>query len=105
MRNRNLHADLNAGLDIARIAKAGRKAVRLELLEQTAPQPHAPDLWYGFAPLKAARLDYMVQKATKMGVGTIQPVIERTYRFDQIVEAHRHVDGGHKKDSVILTFE
>ena len=37
--------------------------------------------------------------------GHLTPVIERKYRFDQIVEAHRHVDGGHKKGSVVLTFD
>lgn len=40
---------------------------------QTAPT----DLHYLFAPLKAARLDYMVQKAVEMGVGRLQPVITR----------------------------
>ncbi len=38
-------------------------------------QPKSNDLWYFFAPLKKSRLDYMVQKATEMGVGTMQPVI------------------------------
>jgi 16S rRNA (uracil1498-N3)-methyltransferase len=33
------------------------------------------DLWFGFAPLKVGRLDYLVQKATEMGAGIIQPVI------------------------------
>src|SRR5262249_6220594 len=51
--------------------------VTLELVEQTAPQPPRADLWYGFAPLKAARLDYVIQKATEMGAGMIQPVITR----------------------------
>ena len=35
------------------------------------------DLWFGFAPLKTGRLDYLVQKATEMGAGVIQPVITR----------------------------
>jgi 16S rRNA (uracil1498-N3)-methyltransferase len=41
--------------------------------EQTVP----PDLHYLFAPLKAARLDYMVQKAVEMGVSRLQPVFTR----------------------------
>ena len=65
------------GAWLARLATAGKKAVALELMEQTAPQPPAADLWYGFAPLKSARLDYVVQKATEMGAGVIQPVITR----------------------------
>ena len=41
--------------------------------EQTAPG----DLHYLFAPLKAARLDYMVQKAVEMGVSRLHPVLTR----------------------------
>jgi 16S rRNA (uracil1498-N3)-methyltransferase len=61
----------------AHVVEAGRKVLTLALDEQTAPQPPPATLWYGFAPLKAARLDYVVQKATEMGAGIIQPVITR----------------------------
>lgn len=60
---------------LARIAETGRKAVRIAAVEPTRPQPAAPDLVYAFAPLKAGRLDYMVQKAVEMGAGVLQPVI------------------------------
>lgn len=65
------------GAWLARIADANRKTVQLELVLQTARQTPASDLWYGFAPLKTGRLDYVVQKATEMGAGIIQPVITR----------------------------
>jgi len=39
----------------------------LKLVAQTRPQDRLPDLAYIFAPLKHARLDYMVQKAVEMG--------------------------------------
>ena len=37
--------------------------------------------------------------------GELKPVIDSVLPFDQIVEAHRLVDGGHKTGSVVLTFE
>ncbi len=60
---------------LARVAAKTKKAVRLEAVEQTRPQPASPDLLYCFAPLKQGRLDYLVQKAVEMGAGVLQPVI------------------------------
>ncbi len=65
------------GAWLARVTDPHRKGVRLELVVQTAHQTEAADLWFGFAPLKTGRLDYLVQKATEMGAGAIQPVITR----------------------------
>jgi 16S rRNA (uracil1498-N3)-methyltransferase len=66
------------GAWLAKIGDAHRKGARLDLEVQTAHQTPRSDLWYGFAPLKTgARLDYVVQKATEMGAGVIQPVITR----------------------------
>lgn len=59
----------------ARVAAVSKKAATLEVGTQTRPQPPTPDLVYAFAPLKAGRLDYLVQKAVEMGAGIIQPVI------------------------------
>ncbi|EIG59277.1 16S rRNA (uracil(1498)-N(3))-methyltransferase [Bradyrhizobium canariense] len=49
----------------------------LVILQQTRPQDRLPDLSYVFAPLKHARLDYMVQKAIEMGAASLQPVLTR----------------------------
>jgi 16S rRNA (uracil1498-N3)-methyltransferase len=65
------------GAWLSRIVVADKKGVTLELDVQTAHQTPPSDLWYGFAPLKVGRLDYVVQKATEMGAGVIQPVITR----------------------------
>jgi NADPH:quinone reductase-like Zn-dependent oxidoreductase len=35
--------------------------------------------------------------------GHYRPVIDRRYRFEEMVEAHRHVDAGHKRGSVVVT--
>src|SRR5580704_19349572 len=47
----------------------------LAIVAQTRPQDRLPDLAYIFAPLKHARLDYMVQKALEMGASSLQPVL------------------------------
>jgi 16S rRNA (uracil1498-N3)-methyltransferase len=63
------------GAWLGKLSQAGKKSATLDLVVQIAHQPPASDLWFGFAPLKVGRLEYLVQKATEMGAGTIQPVI------------------------------
>ncbi len=54
----------------------GRKrSLSLAVTEQIRPQSAGPDIDYLFAPLKRSRLDYMVQKATEMGVARLRPVM------------------------------
>ncbi|MDB5511578.1 MAG: rRNA ((1498)-N(3))-methyltransferase [Enterovirga sp.] len=62
---------------LARITASGRKGASLEAAEAVRAQPPASGLLYLFAPLKHARLDYMVQKAVEMGVGALKPVFTR----------------------------
>ena len=59
----------------ATLASEGRRRAALEVGEQTRAQPTPGDLDYLFAPLKHARLDYMVQKAVEMGATRLQPVL------------------------------
>lgn len=47
----------------------------LQAERQTRAQSSAPDIHYLFAPLKHARLDYMVQKASELGATLLQPVL------------------------------
>jgi 16S rRNA (uracil1498-N3)-methyltransferase len=59
---------------MARLSGGRRKAV-IALERRTRPQPKSSDLLFAFAPLKHARLDYLVQKAVEMGAGIVQPVL------------------------------
>ncbi len=57
--------------------EGARRAATLRVESRTRPQTAPADLHYLFAPLKAARLDYMVQKAVEMGAARLQPVLTR----------------------------
>src|ERR1700704_5278013 len=64
---------------------AGRKRPdSLAIIAQTRPQDRLPDLAYVFAPLKHARLDYMVQKAVEMGASSLQPVLTRFTQVSRV---------------------
>jgi 16S rRNA (uracil1498-N3)-methyltransferase len=63
----------------------GRKRLdSLSIETQTRPQDRLPDLAYVFAPLKHARLDYMVQKAVEMGASMLQPVLTRFTQVSRV---------------------
>jgi 16S rRNA (uracil1498-N3)-methyltransferase len=59
------------------LTDGGKRSAALDVGEQTRPQTPPLDLHYLFAPLKHARLDYMVQKAVEMGAARLQPVLTR----------------------------
>ena len=70
----------------------------LMIVTQSRPQDRLPDLACVFAPLKHARLDYMVQKAVEMGASSLQPVLTR---FTQVTR----VNGERMRANVIEAAE
>ena len=60
---------------LARLAASGKRGAALRPVEQIRPQPETFGPTYAFAPLKQARLDYMVQKAIEMGASRLSPVL------------------------------
>ncbi|WP_289032412.1 16S rRNA (uracil(1498)-N(3))-methyltransferase [uncultured Roseibium sp.] len=74
----------NDGEWLAEIRATGRKACHLDLVERVREQTNANDLQYLFAPLKHARLDYMVQKAVEMGAGALRPVMTQHTQSSRI---------------------
>jgi 16S rRNA (uracil1498-N3)-methyltransferase len=63
---------------------AGKRTRTLAVKTRTRVQEPAPDLHYLFAPLKHARLDYMVQKAVEMGASRLQPVLTEHVQVTRI---------------------
>ncbi len=59
----------------AGVSGTGKRDAALAVEEQLREQPAAHDLLFLFAPLKHARLDYLVQKAVEMGASRLQPVM------------------------------
>ncbi len=58
----------------ARIEGFGKGWCTLKLEEKCRDPGPEPDLWLVFAPIKRARLDFIVEKATELGVSALWPV-------------------------------
>jgi 16S rRNA (uracil1498-N3)-methyltransferase len=52
-----------------------KKSVMLAVQEQIRAPQTEPDLWLCAAPIKKAHFDYMIEKATELGVAVIQPIL------------------------------
>jgi 16S rRNA (uracil1498-N3)-methyltransferase len=74
------HVSLFNGRDgewSARVAELTKRSCTLECERRIAEQSEVPDLWLCFAPIKKTPADYVVQKATELGVRALQPVVTR----------------------------
>jgi 16S rRNA (uracil1498-N3)-methyltransferase len=60
---------------LARIADAGKKRMSLVVEGQTREPESIPDVWLAFAPVKRAQTDWLVEKATELGVARLVPVM------------------------------
>jgi 16S rRNA (uracil1498-N3)-methyltransferase len=60
---------------LCELAESGQRGARIAVRRQLrAPEPEA-DLWLLFAPIKRARLDWLVEKATELGAAALVPVL------------------------------
>ena len=60
---------------LGRIAEAGKKKMSLSVERPTREAETIPDVWLAFAPVKRAQTDWLVEKATELGVAKLIPVI------------------------------
>lgn len=68
----------------ARIETLEKKRATLALMGQTRAQGAASDLWLLFAPVKRGPLDFIVEKATELGVSALCPVFTRFSVVDRV---------------------
>ena len=76
--------DGNNGEWEASIEKISKKSGVLFCIKQTKPQIMPPDLWLFFSPLKKVRTDFIVEKATELGVAKIIPVQTEHTNADRV---------------------
>lgn len=67
-----------------RVEHVGKRGVALVPEHMTRAQEQGPDIHWLFAPLKRARLDYMVQKAVELGVARVVPVMTRHTQAERV---------------------
>jgi 16S rRNA (uracil1498-N3)-methyltransferase len=71
---------------LARIGDSSKRSVTLMLERQLRPQTPEPDLWLIFAPVKRARIDFIAEKATELGVSALLPVFTRHTAMTRVNE-------------------
>ena len=69
--------DGSSGEWLARIAEAGKKRMTLSVDRRTRGPEAIPDVWLAFAPVKRTQTDWLVEKATELGVARLIPVMTR----------------------------
>ena len=69
----------NKGEWEAKILKISKGLVKFEIIKQLRQKENLRDLWLAFSPIKSNYQNFMIQKATELGVTKFLPIIfERT---------------------------
>ena len=69
---------------LAEIEGLGKGWASLELRERLRDQGEDPDLWLVFAPIKRARIDFLAEKATELGVSRLVPAMTRRTNVERV---------------------
>jgi 16S rRNA (uracil1498-N3)-methyltransferase len=76
--------DDRSGEWLGELVEVGRKRVAVALKQHLRPREPVPDLWLLFAPIKRGRIDWLVEKATELGVARLMPVLTRRTIVDRL---------------------
>jgi 16S rRNA (uracil1498-N3)-methyltransferase len=68
----------------ATLALQGKKAASVAVESRTREQAPEPDVWLCFAPVKRARIDWIAEKATELGIAALQPVLTRHTAVERV---------------------
>lgn len=69
---------------LAELEGLGKGWASLELRERLRAQIAEPDLWLVFAPIKRARIDFLAEKATELGVSRLLPAMTRRTNVERV---------------------
>jgi 16S rRNA (uracil1498-N3)-methyltransferase len=76
--------DDSSGEWLAEVTEPGKRKLTLRILNHLRDRETVPDLWLLFAPIKRGRIDWMVEKATELGVARLVPVATRRSVVDRL---------------------
>ena len=66
------------------VTEAGKRRVSLRITQHLREREAVPDLWLLFAPIKRGRIDWLVEKATELGVARLVPVLTQRTIVDRV---------------------
>jgi 16S rRNA (uracil1498-N3)-methyltransferase len=73
------------------VAAVAKKSLDITIEEQVRPQATEPDLWLCPAPIKKAHFDFMLEKATELGVSEIQPILTHRTQIRDVNGDRAHI--------------
>lgn len=76
--------DNRTGEWLAELTEIGRRRATAVLRDHLKPREPVPDLWLLFAPIKRGRIDWLVEKATELGVARLLPVLTNRTVVDRL---------------------
>jgi len=76
--------DDRTGEWLGEVSDAGKRRVMLRLTTRLREREAVPDLWLLFAPIKKGRIDWLVEKATELGIARLQPIVTQRTIVDRI---------------------
>ena len=76
--------DGHSGEWLACITDSAKKRMTLLVERRTREPESLPDVWLAFAPVKRAQIDWLVEKATELGVARLLPVITNRTVADRV---------------------